>query len=60
MSKLTAARKELWKVQKNAAEIRNDYLEEMACLQNSSHNTDIAMIIKTYATERRKNLHSDQ
>eukprot|EP00957_Ditylum_brightwellii_P099205 7556006-Ditylum_brightwellii.AAC.1 len=46
VSKLTAARKELRKVQKNTAEIRNDYLKEMACLQNSSCNTDIATIIK--------------
>eukprot|EP00957_Ditylum_brightwellii_P157328 11974558-Ditylum_brightwellii.AAC.1 len=46
MSKLTAARKDLQNIQKNAAEICDDYLEELARLQNSSHNTDIATIIK--------------
>eukprot|EP00957_Ditylum_brightwellii_P185298 14110042-Ditylum_brightwellii.AAC.1 len=46
MSKLTAARKEFWKVQKNAAEIYDEYLEEMACLQIKPRNTDIATIIK--------------
>eukprot|EP00957_Ditylum_brightwellii_P090846 6917731-Ditylum_brightwellii.AAC.2 len=47
MSNLTAARKELRKAKKNAAEICDEYLKEMACLQITSHNTDIATIIKS-------------
>eukprot|EP00957_Ditylum_brightwellii_P210025 15364487-Ditylum_brightwellii.AAC.1 len=46
MSKLTAARKELRKVQKNAAELQDEYSEEMARLQITHNNTDIATIIR--------------
>eukprot|EP00957_Ditylum_brightwellii_P046976 3566144-Ditylum_brightwellii.AAC.1 len=46
MSKLTAARKEFKNVQKNAAEIRDEYLEEATCLQTTHNNKDIATIIK--------------
>eukprot|EP00957_Ditylum_brightwellii_P090316 6878415-Ditylum_brightwellii.AAC.1 len=46
MSKLMAARKELRKVQKNAVEIQDEYLEEMACLETTCNNKDIATILK--------------
>eukprot|EP00957_Ditylum_brightwellii_P133819 10203205-Ditylum_brightwellii.AAC.1 len=46
MSKCTAVRKELRKVQLNAAEVQDDYLEEMGCLQTTNNKSDIVIIIK--------------
>eukprot|EP00957_Ditylum_brightwellii_P153345 11671104-Ditylum_brightwellii.AAC.1 len=46
MSKFTVARKELQQVQINAAEIQDDYLEEMTCLQTTNNRSDIATNIK--------------
>eukprot|EP00957_Ditylum_brightwellii_P183070 13944483-Ditylum_brightwellii.AAC.1 len=46
MSKFTAARKELCKVQTNVAEIQDEYLEEMVCLQTTNNKSDIATIIE--------------
>eukprot|EP00957_Ditylum_brightwellii_P108668 8288848-Ditylum_brightwellii.AAC.1 len=45
-SKLTAARKDLRKAQKMAAELRDEYLEEMAQLQINSRNMNLATITK--------------
>eukprot|EP00957_Ditylum_brightwellii_P076430 5808806-Ditylum_brightwellii.AAC.1 len=45
-SKLTTAQKELKEIQKNAAEIRDNYSEEMAQEQTKAQNTDITTIIK--------------
>eukprot|EP00957_Ditylum_brightwellii_P203933 15336834-Ditylum_brightwellii.AAC.1 len=45
-SKLIAARKELHNVQLNAAEIQDDYLEEMAPLQTTNNKSVIAITIK--------------
>eukprot|EP00957_Ditylum_brightwellii_P109774 8372464-Ditylum_brightwellii.AAC.1 len=44
--KLTCSCKDLEKAQKQAAELRDEYSEEMAMLQVTHSNTDLAMIIK--------------
>eukprot|EP00957_Ditylum_brightwellii_P134194 10231143-Ditylum_brightwellii.AAC.1 len=46
MANLTKAHKNLQQVQKDAAEIRDEMLEEMAMYQINHNNTDIATIIK--------------
>eukprot|EP00957_Ditylum_brightwellii_P070199 5332981-Ditylum_brightwellii.AAC.1 len=46
MLKLTAARKDLCKVQKHVAEIQDEYLEEMVHLKTTKNKSDIATIIK--------------
>eukprot|EP00957_Ditylum_brightwellii_P198292 15110163-Ditylum_brightwellii.AAC.1 len=45
-SKLTASRKDLWKVQQNAVELGDKYLEERATLQACQSNTDLVVISK--------------
>ena len=43
---LTAARKHLKQVQKKAAQIRDEYLEEMATQLSTQQNTNIVTIVK--------------
>eukprot|EP00957_Ditylum_brightwellii_P097330 7413185-Ditylum_brightwellii.AAC.1 len=45
-SKLTCLRKDMEKAQKQAAELHDEYSEEMATLQVTHNNTDLATIIK--------------
>eukprot|EP00957_Ditylum_brightwellii_P184410 14046344-Ditylum_brightwellii.AAC.1 len=45
-SKLTVARKGLKKAQKMAAELRDEYLEEMTQLHVTPKNTNLATIVK--------------
>jgi hypothetical protein len=44
--RLTKARKNLSQVQKNAADIRDEMLEEMALQQTTNNNSEVATIIK--------------